>query len=266
MKTETAIIGGSGFYSLLDDAKKANIKTEYGMPSAPISIGKINGKTVAFLPRHGIRHMLPPHKVPYKANIAALAKLGVTRIIATNAVGSLSAKFKPGDFTLFDQFVDMTQGRDDTFYHGAPVTHISVAEPYCSQLKMIAANAAGVMKLKCHSDSTVVVINGPRFSTKAESRFYSSQGFDVINMTQYPEVALARELGMCYLGVGTVTDYDAGLEGKRDIKPVSSAEVSKIFARNIDKAKKLVMRIVNDIPEKRLCGCSRALDGAVLNP
>jgi 5'-methylthioadenosine phosphorylase len=263
MNAEIGIIGGSGFYSLLEDVEKVNVKTIYGKTSDAISIGRLAGKKVAFLPRHGNNHTIPPHKVPYRANIEALSKLGVSRIIATNAVGSLKPEYRPGDIVLFDQFVNMAGGRDDTFFDRDLVVHVSSAEPYCSQLRSIAADAAGKLRIKNHRSGTVLVINGPRFSSKAESKIFSSYGCDVINMTQYPECMLAREKQICYLGIGLITDYDAGLEGRSDIKAVSAADVMRIFAENIDKAKSLIAGTVKSIPSARSCSCHSALDGAV---
>jgi 5'-methylthioadenosine phosphorylase len=265
LRSKIGVIGGSGLYSLLDDAKRVSIKTEYGRPSSDITIGNIEGVSVAFIARHGDRHTLPPHRVPYKANIEAFRRLGVERIISTNAVGSLVPRYKPGDFVFFDQFVNMTQGRDDTFFHTAPVTHVSSAEPYCSELTRIATEVSSGLNIKLHRSGTVVVINGPRFSSKAESKFFRNQGFHVINMTQYPEVMLARERRMCYFGIGIVTDYDVGLEGNKLIKPVSAEDVIRTFSKNIEKAKRLILKTVPRIPDKRSCGCANSLDGAVMS-
>lgn len=264
MEAEIGIIGGSGFYSLLEDSEKVDVETAYGKPSDSISIGKVAGKRVAFIPRHGSKHAFPPHKVPYKANIEALYDLGVKRIIGTNAVGSLVEEYAPGDFVFFDQFVNMTHGRDDTFFHSSPVVHVSAADPYCPEMRKDAYSISHELGLKSHRDGTVVVINGPRFSSRAESRFFSSQGFHVINMTQYPEVMLAREKGICYLGIGIVTDYDAGLENRDDIKAVSAEEVGKVFAKGIGDAKRLVLDLIPRINDNRECGCAAALEGAVI--
>ncbi len=250
------IIGGSGFYSLLEDARAVDIGTDYGKPSSEISVGSIGGTEVAFLARHGTRHTLPPHKVPYKANIEALARLGVERIISTNAVGSLNASYKPGDLALFDQFINATHGRDDTFFHGPKVVHVSLADPYCPEMRGIAMRHG-----MDHGTGTVMVVDGPRFSTRAESRRYASYA-DMINMTQYPEVALAREKEICYLGIGVVTDYDAGLEGGQGVKPVSYEEVKRRFAANNERLKSLISALVPKMPEGRSCPCPHALDGA----
>ncbi|MDE1851100.1 MAG: S-methyl-5'-thioadenosine phosphorylase [Candidatus Micrarchaeota archaeon] len=262
MPTKIGIIGGSGFYSLVEEAANESVISEYGDPSDALAMGKMKGKDVVFLPRHGTMHTIPPHKVPYRANIDSMSKLGVERLIATNAVGSLKEEYKPGELVLFDQFFNATHGRIDTFYDKDVVAHMSPAEPYCPELREIAAKALDRLGYAYHKAGTVVVINGPRFSTKSESRFFARQGFETINMTQYPEVALAREKGICYLGVGLVTDYDVGLEGT-SIKPVTADQVMKTFAENVEKAKALVSELVPMIPEQRSCGCAKAMDGAV---
>ncbi|EQD29454.1 5'-methylthioadenosine phosphorylase II, partial [mine drainage metagenome] len=166
------IIGGSGMYSLLNDAENIQKETEYGVPSDGISVGRIEGIDIAFIPRHGRAHTIPPHKVPYKANIEALASMGVERIVATNAVGSLNPDYKPGDFVLFDQFMNFTSGREDTFFHGPSVVHVSTADPYCPEMRSIALGKAADMGLEVHANGTVAVINGPRFSSKAESMYF----------------------------------------------------------------------------------------------
>lgn len=265
MQAEIGIIGGSGFYSLLDDSESVYVDTPYGKPSDTIAVGKLGGKTVAFLPRHGRGHTIPPHKVPYRANIEALSKLGVKRIIATAAVGSLKEEYAPGNFVLFDQFVNFTNGRQDTFFDQNIVAHVSSAEPYCDDLRKTASKTMKDLKMKYHDKGTVVVINGPRFSTRSESRMFSSHGFETINMTQYPEAYLAREKTLCYLGIGMVTDYDVGVEGREDIKPVTNDEVMKVFAENIDKAKKLVSELVPKVStDRKKCSCAGSLDHAVV--
>ncbi len=262
--TKIGIIGGSGFYSLIENPELFQAETKYGKPSDDISLGKIGGVDAAFIPRHGTKHDIPPHKVPYRANIAALESLGVKRIIATNAVGSLRADYAPGDFVLFDQFINMTHGRHDTFFDENVVAHVGMAEPYCPELRSIASSRLSEMKLKHHDTGSVIVVNGPRFSSRAESKFFAKQGFDTINMTQYPEAALAREKGMCYLGVGIVTDYDVGLEGDTNVKPVNAEEVNRVFAMSIDKAKALVSSLAIAASSKMTCNCHSALDNAIV--
>ncbi len=263
MQAEFGIIGGSGLYSLIENPESIDIDTDFGKPSDKISIGTLGGKRVAFLPRHGSRHTLPPHKIPYKANIEALKKLGVKRIITTNAIGSLNPDYKIGDFVLFDQFVNMTHGRDDTYFHSGKVVHISAADPYCEDLRKLGSQVAKDLKIDCHDTGTAVVINGPRFSTRAESRNFGSAGFDVINMTQYPEVILAREKEMCYLGIGIVTDYDAGLEG-REIEAVNYDYVKTMFGKSMEKITPFLVRLVEQADGNKECRCRSALEGAVV--
>jgi 5'-methylthioadenosine phosphorylase len=263
MEAEIGIIGGSGFYSLLEDAETVEINTRYGKPSDRISIGTIGDKKVAFLPRHGERHTIPPHKVPYRANIEALNSIGVKRIIATGASGSLKREYGIGQIVLFDQFVNMTHGRDDTFFDENEVAHVSTADPYCPGLRARTSEVATRLGIEHKKVGSVVVINGPRFSTKAESMFFSDQGFDAINMTQYPEAALAREKAMCYLGIGIITDYDAGVLVKdNSISPVKYDEVLKIFSQNVSKVKDLVRETVTGLPKERGCSCGSSLEGA----
>ena len=264
-KAEFGVFGGSGFYSFSEGARGLVVKTPYGEPSAKIAISEVEGRKVAFLPRHGVHHEYPPHVVPYRANVYALKKLGVGRIIAPNAVGSLKAEVKPGDLVFCDQFVNFTSGRKDTFYDGPETTHVSAAHPYCPQMREVAIKAAETLGLRFHRSGTVVVIQGPRFSTKAESRFFSRQGWDVINMTQYPEVVLAREQELCYLNISLVTDYDAGLEGDPTVKPVSHGDVIRVFNKNMENLRKLIRQTVREMPTRRTCDCGRALEHARLS-
>lgn len=261
-RCKIGVLGGSGFYKFFEKAQKVFIKTPYGKPSAEITIAEIAGWKVAFLPRHGRKHQFPPHKVPYKANLWAFKQLGVTRVISPCAAGSLQPHIRPGDFVILDQFFDRTKDREDTFYNGPETTHIAGAYPYCSQLRDIAYNCAKKLKIPVHKSGTVVVINGPRFSTVAESQFFTQQGWEVINMTQYPEVILARELEMCFVGIALITDWDVGLAAGGKIKPVGLEEVIKVFNQNNEKAQSLVMEIIKNLPQRRRCNCGRALDGA----
>ncbi len=257
---EIGVFGGSGFYSFVDPAsvREVEVKTPFGAPSDKIAIAEIGGRKVAFLPRHGKHHHLPPHMINFRANLWAFKELGVTRVIGPAAAGSLQEDIKPGEFVVCDQFVDRTTGRKDTFYEEKPVTHVSTAEPYCPQLRKLAVNAAKKCGINVHNHGTVVVIQGPRFSTKAESRWFSRNGWQVINMTQYPEAALARELEMCYVNISLITDYDAGLAGH--IAPVTAEEVVKTFNANNIKLKELLFELVPEIPEKREeCECASAL-------
>lgn len=261
-RAAVGVFGGSGFYKFFGGTKGARVSTRYGKTSAGITLATVGGKRVAFLPRHGVHHEFPPHVVPYRANVEAFARLGVKRLIGPNAVGSLKATVEPGDLVFCDQFVNFTSGRADTFYDGPLTTHVSTAEPYCPQMREVAVEAAEALGLKFHRTGTVVVIQGPRFSTRAESRFYAAQGWDVINMTQYPEVVLAREKEMCYLNISLATDYDAGLEGDPGVKPVSHEEVIRVFNENMAGLRSLIVELVKRIPDERTCGCGRALERA----
>jgi 5'-methylthioadenosine phosphorylase len=222
-------------------------------------LGEIGGRSVAFLPRHGRAHEYPPHKVPYRANLFALKELGVERVLAPAAAGSLQPHVRRGDFVVCDQLVDRTSGRAATFYDGPETTHVSLADPYCPELRGVAVERGRGLGITMHERGTVVVIEGPRFSTRAESRWYADAGWEVINMTQYPEAALARELELCYVNVSLITDYDVGVEG---VPPVSVEEVVKVFAENNARLRDLLLAIVPAIPAARGCTCGTALAGA----
>ncbi|KKQ71344.1 MAG: methylthioadenosine phosphorylase, 5'-methylthioadenosine phosphorylase [Candidatus Peregrinibacteria bacterium GW2011_GWC2_39_14] len=262
-----AVIGGSGFYDLIKNPKWIEIKTPYGKTSDKIAIGKIANQTVAFLPRHGKAHHLPPHKINYRANLWALKSIGVKQIIAPCACGSLQENIKPGEFVICDQFVDRTKSRADTFFEGPHVAHVSAAAPYCPSIRDLLYKSCLKNKIKTHKTGTVVVIEGPRYSTKSESRWFSSQGWEVINMTQYPECILARELEMCYANIALITDYDAGLEGNKNIKPVTSAEVLRVFKQNNEKVKKVVIEAIKNIDKihSNSCDCNSAMKDAFLS-
>jgi len=257
------VIGGSGFYSLFEKREERKVETPYGAPSSKVAIGKIAGKEVVFLPRHNKDHDYPPHKINYRANIYALWSLGVKRILTVTAAGSLQANIKPGDFVVLDQFVDRTRTRVDTFFDGPIVTHVSMAEPYCSEMSDIAFTEGKKSGIKMHKNGTVVVIQGPRFSTKAESLFFTKMGWHAVNMTQYPEVALAREKGMCYSAIALITDYDAGVVFKEKVKPVKTSEFLKVFKNNNERALKLIFRVIENLPEKN-CECEKVLEGAAI--
>jgi len=258
-RAEIGVFGGSGFYRFFKSAEEIAVRTPYGRPSGKVTLSEIGGRRVAFIPRHGAHHEYPPHRVPYRANMMAFKKLGASRVIAPNAVGSLKAEIRPGDFVFCDQFVNFTTGREDTFYDGPETTHVGMAQPYCPQMREVGVRAAEKLGLRHHDSGTVVVIQGPRFSTTAESRFFTRQGWDVINMTQYPEVVLAREQELCYLNISLATDYDAGLEGDPSVNPVSHEEVIKVFNSKMDGLRRLIVEIVKAMPEKRTCGCGSAL-------
>lgn len=264
-RAEIGVFGGSGMYRLLEDVVYLALETPYGLPSDDIAIGTVGDRTVAFMPRHGRKHSLPPASINFRANLWAMHSIGVTRVIAPTAVGSLQPHVKPGDLVITDQFVDRTAGRADTYFDRGPkVVHVSTAEPYCPVLRALAIEAVPGADATVHERGTVVVVQGPRFSTRAESRWFSSMGWDIVNMTQYPEVVLARELEMCYLNVSLVTDYDAGLEGSPDVSPVSVDEVERFFAANIERVRELVLRLIPAIPAKRQCPCATAMKGAVI--
>jgi 5'-methylthioadenosine phosphorylase len=261
---DIGVFGGSGFYSLLEDPVERTLNTPYGHPSDRVSIGEIGGKRVAFMPRHGVGHKIPAHRVNYRANMWAMWNLGVTRIIGPCAAGSLQPGVRPGDFVVCDQFVDRTSSRDDTYYDGPLSVHISTADPYCPQLRPLAVEAARSSNVHVHDRGTVVVIQGPRFSTRAESRWFTTMGWEVINMTQYPEAALARELEMCYLNISLITDYDVGLEEDGGIQPVTVEEVIRVFNENNEKLKQVLRLLIPNIPAERACGCGSALAGAII--
>jgi 5'-methylthioadenosine phosphorylase len=261
-QAEIGVFGGSGFYSLLEDAEAVGVQTPYGAPSDVVTIGEIAGRRVAFLPRHGRMHQLPPHMINYRANVAAMQQLGVTRILGPAAAGSLQPHVQPGDFVICDQLVDRTRGRRDTFYDGPETIHLSAADPYCPELRTIAWTVAQRLNVRAHATGTVVVIQGPRFSTRAESRWFASAGWEVINMTQYPEALLARELELCYVNISVITDYDVGVAGDPRAKPVSAEEVLRTFQANLGRLRELVTGIIAAVPRENRCTCRSALAGA----
>jgi len=261
-KAELGVFGGSGFYSFLDGVTEHAVETPYGDPSDKLAIGEVEGHKVAFLPRHGRRHQYPPHKINYRANLWAMKQLGVTRVIGPCAAGSLQPEAEPGHFVACDQIVDRTSGRPDTFYDGPETTHISFADPYCPELRALAVEKAKQLGITVHDGGTMVVIQGPRFSTRAESRWFQQAGWEVINMTGHPEALLARELELCYVNVSLITDYDVGLEGLPGISPVSHAEVVRVFEENNAKLRDLLMALLPAVPGERSCPCATALTGA----
>ena len=251
------VIGGSGFYSFFgSDARSVNLDTPYGQPSAPITVGAVGDHEVAFLPRHGVKHEFSPHTVPYRANMWALRALGVRRIFGPCAVGSLTTELGTGAMVVPDQLVDRTSGRNDTYFDSGGI-HVGFADPYCPTLRSAAADLPGVV-----DGGTMVVIQGPRFSTRAESRWFQGNGWKVINMTGYPEALLARELELCYVNVSLITDYDVGLEGMPGVQPVSHSEVVRVFEENNAKLKDLLLALLLSIPGERTCPCATALKGA----
>ncbi len=262
-RADIGIFGGSGFYSFAGGSvQEVKVETPYGPPSDTVALMEVAGHKIAFLPRHGRTHSVPPHKINFRANLWAMQSLGVTRILAPNAVGSLQAAIAPGHFVVNDQFVDRTSGRSDTFYDGPIVTHVSPAEPYCPQLRALAIDATRAHGIPVHETGTCVVIQGPRFSTKAESRWFTSQGWDIVGMTQYPEAILARELALCYANISLVTDYDAGLVGGEG--HVDARSVMEVMARNTGNVKKVIRTLLENMPPARDCPCADALKSARL--
>jgi 5'-methylthioadenosine phosphorylase len=261
VNAELGLFGGSGFYSFLDGATDVAVHTPYGPPSDRVAVGEVAGRRIAFLPRHGRNHAIPPHRINYRANLWAMRELGVTRILAPCAVGSLRRDIAPGTFVVCDQIVDRTSGRADTFYDGPVVTHVGFADPYCPELRSLAAVCGTDLGIPIREAGTGVVIQGPRFSTRAESAFYAAQGWHVIGMTQYPEVVLARELELCCVNISLVTDYDVGIE---DIPAVTTQEVVRILQRNNDALRSFLGALIPRIPLQRSCPCGSALADAQL--
>lgn len=255
---EVGVFGGSGFYSFLDDVEELELVTPYGPPSAALHLGRVAGRRVAFLPRHGPHHELVPHRINYRANLWAMRMLGVTRVLAPFAAGSLQPHVHPGDFVVCDQYVDRTWGRPDTFYEGPVAHHVSSADPYCPALSTLTADVARDTGTTVHRSGTVVVVQGPRFSTRAESRWFRAQGWEVVNMTQYPEAHLARELGLCYTGIALITDYDTGVEDDPGHEPVSQELVFSFFERNVGRVRDLLFAVIPRLPGERDCTCAEA--------
>jgi 5'-methylthioadenosine phosphorylase len=259
------VFGGSGFYKLLDDVELVNVSTPYGDPSDRIAVGTVGTRRVAFLARHGSRHTIPPAAINYRANLWAFKELGVERVIGPNASGSLQANVKPGSFVVCDQFVDRTWGRNDSYHMEGPrVAHLSAADPYCPQLRSLAVEIGREQSIEMHDGGTVVVIQGPRFASRAESRWYGKQGWHVINMTQYPEAVLARELEMCYVNVALITDYDAGTEAEPEIAPVNANDVVAVMSSNNERVRRLILKLIERLPDERSCSCGHAMRNAFI--
>ena len=258
-KAEIGIFGGTRIYDsgVLQNSKEITIDTPYGKTSDSITIGEFNGKKIAFMPRHGKKHTIPPHMINYRANIWAFKELGVKRIVAPSAVGSLKENFQPGNFALPTQFLDFTKSRETSFSENGRVIHISVAEPFCPELQKAIIDSAENQDVILHENCTYVCIEGPRFSTKAESKFFKSTGADIIGMTLVPECQLAREAQICYVSVSTVTDYDVWAE-----KPVTAKEVLETLSKNVEKTKELLKVLIDNIPETKSCNCEKALSEA----
>ncbi|GAA4880705.1 S-methyl-5'-thioadenosine phosphorylase [Kitasatospora terrestris] len=266
VRAEVGVIGGSGLYELLDDVVEVRVETPYGQPSDVLVVGEVAGLPVAFLPRHGRGHRLPPHRINYRANLWALHSLGVRQVLGPCAVGGLRPGFGPGTLLVPDQLVDRTSGRVQTFYDGLPlpdggvpeVVHVSMADPYCPAGRAAALEAAGAAAWEPVDGGTMVVIEGPRFSTRAESRWFTANGWSVVGMTGHPEAVLARELGLCYTSIALVTDLDAGVESGQG---VTHAEVLAEFARNVERLRTVLFKAIGLLPAERACPCGQALDG-----
>ncbi len=254
---EIGVIGGSGLYAFLDDAREVVVETPYGSPSDPLVVGEVAGRQVAFVPRHGRDHRFPPHRIPYRANLWALRSLGVRQVLAPCAVGGLQPALGPGTLVVPDQLVDRTSGRAQTF-HDTGAVHVSFADPYCPDGRRAALSSAEAAGWPAADGGTMVVVEGPRFSTRAESRWFAAQGWSLVNMTGHPEAVLARELALCYTAVALVTDLDAGVEGG---VAVTQEEVFRFFGESTARLRDLLYAVVGALPRERQCPCARALDG-----
>ena len=247
---DVGVFGGSGFSSFLEDSTEVVVDTPWGPPSAPITLSTVDGMRVAFLPRHGRAHELPPHRVNYRANVDAMRQLGVAALFAPFAAGSLQPHIRPGDLVVVDQLVDRTSGRAETFhddFDDGP-QHVSFADPYDEELRALLVQVARAQGMSVHDRGTVVVVNGPRFSTRAESSWFQSFGWDVVNMTQHPEAVLAREAGLRFAGIALVTDYDAGLASDQDVEPVTQEAVFAFFEENVHRLREVLITAIEQLP------------------
>jgi len=258
LRAEIGVIGGSGLYAFLDDVTEVKVDTPYGPPSDPVVVGQVAGRSVAFLPRHGRDHRYPPHKINYRANLWALRSLGARQVLGPCAVGGLRREYGPGTLLVPDQIVDRTVSRPQTFYDGPHTVHVSFADPYCPDGRATVISAAREAGWDPVESGTLVVIEGPRFSTRAESEWYQAQGWSIVGMTGHPEAALARELALCYTAVALVTDLDAGVESGAG---VTQEEVFRVFGENVDRLRTLLFDVVAALPGERGCPCPHTLDG-----
>jgi 5'-methylthioadenosine phosphorylase len=260
---EIGIIGGTGLYdpTFFKNVRKVKVDTPYGKTSDLITLGEYSGIRIAFIPRHGRKHSIPPHRINSRANIWALKELGVTRILSPSVVGSLKKECRPGDIVVSDQFIDFTKQRDYTYYDSGQICHISMANPFCPELRQIAIECIKNLNYEVHRNGTYLCIEGPRFSTKAESLFFKDTlNADIIGMTLVPECVLAREVQLCYVSIAMITDYDVWSDSS-----VSTNAVLEILCKNIERMKKIILELVTDIPAKRdICNCSNALEGALI--
>lgn len=252
------VIGGSGLYELFTGSELVPVETPFGPPSDPVVVGEVDGRAVAFLPRHGVDHRYPPHRIPYRANLWALRAVGVRQVLAPCAVGSLRADAPAGTLVIPDQLVDRTSGRAQTYYDNGAV-HVSFADPYCPVGRALAVSSAQDAGWRVVDGGTTVVVEGPRFSTRAESQHYAANGWTVVNMTGHPEAVLARELALCYTSLALVTDLDAGVSAE---EAVAQHDVFAELARNTDRLRTLLATLIGRLPEQRQdCRCEHALDG-----
>jgi 5'-methylthioadenosine phosphorylase len=254
------VIGGSGLYEIgkVFIKKTKKFSTPFGDPSDSYVIGEFSGIEVVFLPRHGSLHRIPPNKINYRANIWGFKELGVERVISLSAVGGISPEMKPGTIVIPDQIIDMTKGRDSTFYDGDRVVHIDFTEPYCPELRKSILEAGRKSGIELKKSGTYVCVNGPRLETKAEIEFFSNIGADVVGMTAMPEASLAREAELCFAGVIVVTNYAAGIKEKR----LTTTEVIKVMKGTTGRLKELLKESFNLIPIERRCFCKEALKEA----
>ncbi len=265
VSAHVGIIGGSGLYDpgIVENPVEVRVSTPYGRPSDFITVGEVSGVRVAFLPRHGRGHTIPPHRINYRANIWALKSLGVRWVISVSAVGSLREDYRPGDFVVPDQFIDMTKSRQYTFYDGPVTVHVSMADPFCEDLRLKLVEATRSLGYPVHEKGTYVCIEGPRFSTRAESRVWKEVfGADIIGMTLVPEVNLACEAELCYATLAMVTDYDVWAD-----RPVTAGEVERIMKQNVERARQILYRVIPELagePDGEKCSCCRALSHAVV--
>ena len=261
-QAKIGVIGGTGLYDIegLTGVEEVDIKTPFGKPSDAIGIGKLEGVGIAFLPRHGRGHRISPTEVPYRANIYALKSLGVEHVIAINSVGSFREEIKPGDLVIPDQLIDRTRSRANSFFGGGIVAHVPFAEPFCPVLSQTLYQAAEEVGDSVHLNGTYVCMEGPAFSTRAESRLYRSWGADIIGMTALPEAKLAREAEICYAIIACVTDYDSWKELS---EPVTVDVILDILHQSVDIAKKIIKLAVSRIPDKRDCDCATAMQTAM---
>ncbi len=264
---EIGVIGGSGLYEFLDDAETVEVETPFGPPSDPLVVGETAGRRVAFVARHGKGHRYPPHRVNYRANLWALRAVGVRQVIAPCAVGSLRPEHGPGTLVVPDQVIDRTSGRAHTVYDvEGPVVHVGFADPYCPRGRAVALECAHRSGHGVADAGTLVVVNGPRFSSRAESRMHQQAGGTIVGMTTMPEAGIARELAMCFTSLAMVTDYDSGVDGG---EAVTHEEVMRVFARNLDDLKAVLRDVIAGLPETEAddvatCPCRRSLDGLSL--